>query len=169
MDLHFTADEPTPDVMDAVDGCLAAAVPNGEYGPSGETTVADLLKTAGYRTGLFGKWGLGTEDTPGAPTRQGFDTFFGYLHQVHAHFFYPYWLSDNGKPFLLPQNEGGKRGAYAHDGRTCASRKSTTRVRSPASAVTGAIAIYGYDGLLYSVGFFVAWIADDNVEEGHNE
>jgi arylsulfatase A-like enzyme len=80
-----------------------------------DVTMAEVLKSAGYATGGFGKWGLGTEDTTGAPTRQGFDEFFGYLHQVHAHFFYPYWLSDNGKPFMLPENEGGKRGKYSHD------------------------------------------------------
>ena len=80
-----------------------------------DLTMAEVLKSAGYATGGFGKWGLGTEDTTGAPTRQGFDEFFGYLHQVHAHFFYPYWLSDNGKPFMLPENEDGKRGKYSHD------------------------------------------------------
>ena len=80
-----------------------------------DVTMAEVLKRAGYATGGFGKWGLGTEASPGAPTRQGFDAFFGYLHQVHAHFFYPYWLSDNGERFMLPQNESGKRGAYSHD------------------------------------------------------
>ena len=80
-----------------------------------DVTLAEVLKRAGYATGGFGKWGLGTEDTGGAPTKQGFDEFFGYLHQVHAHFFYPYWLSDNGKPLMLPENEGGRRGKYSHD------------------------------------------------------
>jgi arylsulfatase A-like enzyme len=82
-----------------------------------DVTLAEVLKgsPARYATGGFGKWGLGTEDTPGAPTRQGFDEFFGYLHQVHAHFFYPYWLCDNEKKFMLPENEGGKRGKYSHD------------------------------------------------------
>lgn len=41
-----------------------------------ETTIAEVLKTAGYRTGLFGKWHLGAAYTNG-PTRQGFDEFFG--------------------------------------------------------------------------------------------
>src|SRR5262245_6423812 len=41
-----------------------------------EMTIAEVLKTAGYSTGIFGKWHLG--DQPEfLPTRQGFDTFFG--------------------------------------------------------------------------------------------
>jgi len=41
-----------------------------------ETTIAELLKAAGYATGIFGKWHLG--DQPQfMPTRQGFDEFFG--------------------------------------------------------------------------------------------
>ncbi len=41
-----------------------------------EITIAEVLKTAGYKTGMFGKWHLG--DQPKfLPTRQGFDEFFG--------------------------------------------------------------------------------------------
>ena len=57
-----------------------------------DLTVADLLKEAGYATGMFGKWGLGEEETPGLPHLQGFDTFFGYLSQHHAHNYYPEFL-----------------------------------------------------------------------------
>ncbi len=49
-----------------------------------EITLAELLKSAGYATGLFGKWHLG--DQPEfLPTRQGFDEFFGipYSHDIH--------------------------------------------------------------------------------------
>lgn len=49
-----------------------------------EITIAEVLKTAGYRTGMFGKWHLG--DQPEfLPTRQGFDEFFGlpYSHDIH--------------------------------------------------------------------------------------
>ena len=62
-----------------------------------DVTLAEILKSAGYRTGGFGKWGLGDAATPGVPTRQGFDEFFGYLHQVHAHSYYPEFLWDNEK------------------------------------------------------------------------
>ncbi len=58
-------------------------------------TVAELLKQAGYRTGLIGKWGLGHEGSTGVPTRQGFDYFFGYLDQTHAHNYYPSFLVRN--------------------------------------------------------------------------
>lgn len=49
-----------------------------------EITIAEVLKSAGYATGLFGKWHLG--DQPEfLPTRQGFDEFFGlpYSHDIH--------------------------------------------------------------------------------------
>jgi arylsulfatase A len=77
--------------------------------------VAETLKRAGYVTGGFGKWGLGTEDTPGFPLKQGFDQWFGFYHQVHAHFYYPYYLWQNGAKFLLPENEGHRRARYSHD------------------------------------------------------
>src|SRR5881275_2990150 len=41
--------------------------------PDSITTVADVLKAAGYATGIFGKWGLGGPDTEGTPLRHGFD------------------------------------------------------------------------------------------------
>lgn len=80
-----------------------------------DLTLAEQLKTKGYQTGGFGKWGLGKEGTPGHPNRQGFDEFFGQYDQVHAHFFYPWWVWHNDKKVLLPENEGGKRGTYVHD------------------------------------------------------
>ena len=43
----------------------------------GEITIAEALRKAGYRTGLFGKWHLGAAATHG-PTKQGFDEFFGH-------------------------------------------------------------------------------------------
>ena len=57
-----------------------------------DVTVAELLSEAGYATGCFGKWGLGHEGSEGVPTRQGFDAFFGYLDQAHAHNYYPSFL-----------------------------------------------------------------------------
>lgn len=80
-----------------------------------DVTVAEVLKTAGYTTGCFGKWGLGIEQTTGHPNRQGFDEFFGFLHQVHAHFYYPYFMWHNETRFPLPENEGRQRGRYSHD------------------------------------------------------
>lgn len=67
-------------------------------------TVAKLLKEAGYRTGLIGKWGLGEAGTTGVPNNQGFDHFFGYLNQIRAHNFYPEFLWRNGEKVML-ENE----------------------------------------------------------------
>ena len=51
--------------------------------PSEEVTVAELLKSAGYRTGMIGKWHLG-QLPQFLPTRQGFDSWFGlpYSHDM---------------------------------------------------------------------------------------
>ncbi len=80
-----------------------------------DITVAEMLKQAGYVTGGFGKWGLGDHATTGEPTRQGFDEFFGYLHQVHAHFYYPEYLWSNTERYPLPGNTDGRREQYSHD------------------------------------------------------
>jgi arylsulfatase A-like enzyme len=57
---------------------IRCGVPNnGPSLKSSEKTIASLLKTAGYATGICGKWHLGdTDDT--APTAHGFDRFFGF-------------------------------------------------------------------------------------------
>ena len=80
-----------------------------------DVTLAEVLRSAGYATGGYGKWGLGLADSPGHPLRQGFDDFLGYLHQVHAHFFYPFWLTLNHGRMELPLNRNGGRGQYSHD------------------------------------------------------
>jgi arylsulfatase A-like enzyme len=59
---------------------------------AGERTLAHLFEDAGYATALFGKWGLGEVGSTGHPLRMGFDTFFGYLNQRHAHNYYPSFL-----------------------------------------------------------------------------
>jgi arylsulfatase A-like enzyme len=80
-----------------------------------DVTVAEVLKGAGYRTAIIGKWGLGEHGTPGVPNEQGFDEFFGYLHQIHAHFYYPHYLWENDTKYGLPDNLDGRRGQYTHD------------------------------------------------------
>jgi arylsulfatase A-like enzyme len=80
-----------------------------------DVTVAELLKSRGYATGGFGKWGLGYEGTTGHPNRQGFDEFFGQYLQVHAHFYYPYWVWHNEERVFLRENEGKQRGRYVMD------------------------------------------------------
>jgi len=50
-----------------------------------DVTIAEVLRAAGYRTAVIGKWGLGTPDTTGRPDRQGFEYAFGFLDHRHAH------------------------------------------------------------------------------------
>ena len=74
-----------------------------------EVTVAEVLKEAGYATGGFGKWGLGLPGSVGIPTKQGFDEFFGFLSQHHAHNHYPSFLFDGEERVELSNvvpNEG---------------------------------------------------------------
>jgi len=58
-------------------------------------TIAEVLKTKGYTTGGFGKWGLGPTDSSGGPNRQGFDRFYGYNCQRNAHSYYPPFLDSD--------------------------------------------------------------------------
>lgn len=50
---------------------------NKEAMKPGEVTIAEALKTAGYRTACIGKWHNG-EQFPYTPQGQGFDEFFGF-------------------------------------------------------------------------------------------
>ncbi len=71
-----------------------------------DVTVADLLKKAGYRTGITGKWGLGEPGTPGIPNRQGFDEWLGFLNQRLAHSYYPEYIWHNEEKVVLEGNTG---------------------------------------------------------------
>ena len=80
-----------------------------------DVTVAERLKAAGYTTALCGKWGLG-DDFPGntgLPNDQGFDFFYGYLNQVHAHNYYPEFLWRNKQKEMLRNVVQGSGRAYA--------------------------------------------------------
>ena len=57
-----------------------------------DITVAEILKTTGYQTGMSGKWGLGEPGTTGLPNDQWFDFWFGFLNQRRAHSHYPDYL-----------------------------------------------------------------------------
>ena len=80
-----------------------------------DITIAEVLKKAGYRTGIFGKWGLGGPGTDGQPNDQGFDEWFGFLDQLHAHNYYPQHLWDNRHEVFILGNHGGAKKAYSHD------------------------------------------------------
>jgi uncharacterized sulfatase len=66
-----------------------------------DVTIAEVLKSAGYSTGLIGKWGLGEVGSTGHPNKQGFDEYFGFLNQHHAHNHYPGFLWRNSERVAL--------------------------------------------------------------------
>jgi arylsulfatase A len=74
--------------------------------PEGTYTVAKLFKDSGYATACVGKWGMGMFDTPGSPLKVGFDHFFGYNCQRHAHSYFPTYLYRDDRRFDLPGNDG---------------------------------------------------------------
>jgi arylsulfatase A-like enzyme len=82
---------------------------------AGEPTVASLLKGAGYRTALFGKWGLGGPGTGSVPNTRGFEQFYGYLDQQHAHNSYPEHLWDNQNEVMLRDNWFWQRKQFSND------------------------------------------------------
>ncbi|MBN1590413.1 MAG: arylsulfatase [Pirellulales bacterium] len=94
-----------------------------------DVTVAEVLKQAGYATGAIGKWALGYVGDSGFPGRQGFDSWFGYLDQSHAHNYYPVflWRNDQKVPLrnkvqhviggvnCYPRGMATERVDYSHD------------------------------------------------------
>ncbi|MBN2511475.1 MAG: sulfatase-like hydrolase/transferase [Sedimentisphaerales bacterium] len=78
--------------------------------PAGTETIATILARKGYATGAFGKWRLGRVDSSGDPLNQGFDRFFGYNCQRHAHNLYPEFLVDDKQKRVLEGNTRGLTG-----------------------------------------------------------
>lgn len=88
----------------------------GQYPlPDSVITLAEVFQKAGYKTGAFGKWGLGYPGSEGDPNNQGFDEFYGYNCQRLAHHYYPYHLWKNDKRDSLTANLGKEKGTYAPD------------------------------------------------------
>ncbi|QDT54077.1 Arylsulfatase [Caulifigura coniformis] len=77
--------------------------------PADTVTLAHVMKQAGYRTGLIGKWGLGHPGSESTPDKMGFDYFFGYNCQREAHEYYPQHLWRNTEKVML----NGEK--YSHD------------------------------------------------------
>src|SRR5262245_24154440 len=76
--------------------------PEGQWPlPAGEATLAEMLTAAGYRCGAFGKWGLGMFGTTGDPLQRGFQRFFGFNCQRHAHGYWPAFLYDDARRIAL--------------------------------------------------------------------
>jgi arylsulfatase A-like enzyme len=99
-----------------------------------ETTIAQLLQEAGYKTGMIGKYGLmgrtgskdhpsGNPKHPGHPNQKGFDHWFGFPSQGYAHFYYPGYMLRNDKEVPCPENDDVRenghykpgKGTHAHD------------------------------------------------------
>lgn len=85
---------------------------NKEMKPEGQfpladsvITIAEVLKSAGYKTAAFGKWGLGPVGSEGDPNNQGFDQFYGYNCQALAHRYYPNHLWENDNKIVLEANQ----------------------------------------------------------------
>ncbi|MCA9057744.1 MAG: arylsulfatase [Planctomycetaceae bacterium] len=91
--------------------------PEGQMAlPEGTFTVAQLLKQRGYATACVGKWGMGMFHTSGSPLKVGFDHFYGYNCQRHAHSYFPTYLYDDDQRFELSGNDGKTVGAtYAQN------------------------------------------------------
>ena len=93
-----------------------AELPTNAHGDTGmpgrQMTIAEMLRAAGYRTGIFGKWHLGEADDQ-TPLAQGFDEFFG--HKLgcidnYSHFFY--WSGPNRHDLWRDNQEIWEEGAY---------------------------------------------------------
>ncbi|WP_145058978.1 arylsulfatase [Adhaeretor mobilis] len=83
--------------------------------PADTLTLGHLLQTAGYKTGIFGKWGLGAPGSASEPLLMGFDRFYGYNCQRLAHHYYPYFLWNDRQREILWGNFGLEEQAYAPD------------------------------------------------------
>lgn len=90
--------------------------PEGQQPMEADTyTLGTLMKSAGYTTGIFGKWGLGYPGSPSVPNKMGFDEFYGYNCQREAHSYYPDHLWHNNDKVILSENENEGRKTYSQD------------------------------------------------------
>lgn len=96
----------------------------GQYAMlAGTPTIASMMKEAGYKTGMIGKWGLGDPDSESTPNKMGFDYFYGFMCQGRAHMYYPIYMWENDKMFATGNefvNPGTKldEGADPYDPRS---------------------------------------------------
>jgi hypothetical protein len=68
--------------------------------PLNETTLAQEMKTAGYRTYMVGKWHLGFATSNYLPLKRGFDSFYGFYNG-----FVDYWTKQYGNFLDLQNND----------------------------------------------------------------
>jgi arylsulfatase A-like enzyme len=89
-------------------------LPEGQFPVQEDFNLAKMLKKKGYKTGAFGKWGLGYPGSKSDPNTFGFDEFYGYVCQTLAHRYYPEYLWENDKKVILEGN-GGDAVIYSND------------------------------------------------------
>ncbi len=90
--------------------------PEGQQPMRADTyTVGKLMKSAGYKTGIFGKWGLGYPGSSSTPLKMGFDEFYGYNCQRQAHSYYPDHLWYNDTRVEIEENKKEGRKVYSQD------------------------------------------------------
>jgi arylsulfatase A-like enzyme len=75
--------------------------------------MAHVLRDAGYITGLFGKFGIGSHFGKTDPMTMGFTRWFGLLHNIEAHRQYPIMMYKDNEAVFIPPNVAGAKGAYA--------------------------------------------------------
>jgi len=83
--------------------------------PPEQITIAEMLKTKGYRTALVGKWHLGYAIKDG-PSDQGFDSFYGHKRGCidnYSHFFY--WKGPNNHDLWRDAQEIWEDGVHFSD------------------------------------------------------
>ncbi len=80
-----------------------------------DLTIAHVLQERGYVTGGIGKWDLGNPGSSGQPDKMGFDHWYGYLDQVHAHDHFTDHIWSDGEMIDIPENRDEHKGIYLHD------------------------------------------------------
>ena len=80
-----------------------------------EATIGTVLKAAGYRNAVFGKWGLGANQDDGTPLQRGYDEFLGYMNHWHAHQAFPDYIWDGRREQRLIENWFHQRKVFAPD------------------------------------------------------
>lgn len=83
-----------------------------------DTTIADVLRAAGYRTCLVNKWHLDGFNPEATPLNRGFDEFYGWLiSTAHSNdpYYYPYYRFHGRELVTIPENEGGAHAIHNTD------------------------------------------------------
>ncbi len=112
----YIRDNGNPKGMDDLKAKYGWEFPGQHPIPLDTATMTKSFHDAGYATGAMGKWGLGHVGTSGDPAKHGFDLFYGYYCQVHAHNHYPKFLWRNQTKETLPGNDATLNGqSYSQD------------------------------------------------------